>query len=556
MYAVSDEYIAAMRAPVRRDKVTGHIKLRDGTVLPIDDSKIIQNKFTVIRKVCGSKFDTGTANCAEMNITLFDESAYGNEYGGALVKLTYSLCVNTAEDKWESVPFPPFWADGKQVTRKRNMLTIKAYDGMSKLDVAMPDISAIPTDNLYNALKYILNYAGLGLALSEDDFNALPNAAVSAALSFESRKIQSCRDAVMWIAQLTSTCAFTDNRGLVTLKRHNYAEAGTYDREIKAQERASIEFADTRTYLAYIAGYCVGERKNYSNVSDVWGTDSVHVREGALNLPENPIIANYDEAAQDAVMDAYFANRSRPTRYIKAQGLIDPAIDPLDNLAFTGGSVDIRRGRLIAPVTTVKWKYRASGYYECQNYEEYTEDTDQSNISAVAAMALDETGNSEEAPVMRVPPKSQTEKEIDELRARLNGAAFPPAPIEYAFNALPNVDPAVGGGFTLKSKDGSTELTLGSGGISVYNGKCSNAAITLSAWDASVSGRSSYINVNPWGINIEAAIDSKNSVAINGTGGVGGSFSIQITADGVQYPVLSGNSSGWYIGGKKILTED
>ena len=135
-------------------------------------------------------------------------------------------------------------------------------------------------------------------------------------------------------------------------------------------------------------------------------------------------------------------------------------------------------------------------------------------------------------------------------------ATFPPAPIEYAFNALPNVDPAAGGGFTLKSKDGSTELTLGTGGISVYNGKCSNAAITLSAWDASVSGRSSYINVNPWGINIEAAIDSKNSIAINGTGGVGGSFSIQITADGVQYPVLSGNSNGWYIGGKKILTED
>lgn len=134
--------------------------------------------------------------------------------------------------------------------------------------------------------------------------------------------------------------------------------------------------------------------------------------------------------------------------------------------------------------------------------------------------------------------------------------AFPPAPIEYAFNALPNVDPAAGGGFALKSKDYNSYVNLDSGGIHIACDKCSNAAIYLSASDASHLGRSSYINVNPWGINIEAAIDSKNSIAINGTGGVGGGFSIQITADGVQYPVLSGNSSGWYIGGKKILTED
>lgn len=135
-------------------------------------------------------------------------------------------------------------------------------------------------------------------------------------------------------------------------------------------------------------------------------------------------------------------------------------------------------------------------------------------------------------------------------------AAFPPAPIEYVFNALPNVEPAAGGGFTFMSKDGSTELTLGSGGISVYSGKCSNAAISLSAWDGGKSDRSSYINVNPWGINIKAAIDSKNSVAIYGTGGVGGNFTVEITGNGIKYPALTASSNGWYIDGKKILTED
>lgn len=554
MYPVSDEYIAAMKAPVRRDKITGAIKLRDGTIFPIDDSVIAQNSLSITRSVCTSKFDIGTVNCAEMKLTIFDDSANDNEYGGAQINLKYSLCTDWENDVWESVQLPPFWVDRTQVTRKRSKLTIKAYDALSKLDVAMPDNADIPSDSLYSALQYIANYgAGMGLAISEEDFAKLPNADITG-YSFANEKIQSCRDAVMWIAQLTATCAFTDYRGLLVLKMHNYDEGGVYDRGINAQERKSIEYTDTRTYLAYLAYYCGGEQKNYSNVVDNWGDDNEHIRAGALSLPDNPLVENLDATAQDAAAEAYFTTRSRPTRYIKSQGLIDPAVEPLDVLAFVGGSIDVHGGRIIAPVTSVQWKYRGIGSYTCLNYEEHDESADDGEAAAIALLADEDEGGETAAPA-RVPVKSQTEKRIDALAAKVGSSSFPPAPIEYKFNTLPNIDPTQGGGFALQSKDYNSYVNLDSGGVHIAVNECSNAAIYLYAADSTDWQRASYFNMNPWSINIEVASDKNNKLFIGGSSGVGGSFNVTLTADGSE-TTLRMNSKGLYFNGKKVLTED
>lgn len=553
MHSVSEEYLAAMKAPVRRDKITGAIKLRDGTVFSIDDSVIAQNSLSITRSVCTGKFDIGTANCAEMKITIFDDSANDNEYGGAQINLKYNLCTDWENDVWESVQLPPFWVDRTQVTRKRNKLTIKAYDALSKLDVAMPDISDIPTDSLYNALKYIANYgAGMGLAITEEDFAKLPNADITG-YSFSNEKIQSCRDAIMWIAQLTATSAFTDYRGLLVLKMHNYDESGIYDKGISAQERKNIEYTDTRTYLAHLAYYCGGEQKNYTNIVSDWVYDNEHIRAGALSLPDNPLVENLDETVQDAAAEAYFTARSRPTRYIKSQGLIDPAVEPLDVLAFTGGSIDVHGGRIIAPVTAVQWKYRGVGSYTCLNYDEHDENAGE-EVAAIALLS-DESEETETTVPARVPTKSQTEKRIDALAAKVGNSSFPPAPIEYAFNTLPNVDPTKGGGFKFQSKDYSSYLNLDSGGIHIDVSECSNAAIYLGASDSTVRNRDSYFNMNPWGITIEVAYDENNKLSIGGTSGIGGGFHATLTADGSN-TTLSMTSSGLYFNNKKVLTEE
>ena len=419
MYPVSEKYIEAIRAPVREDRITGGIRLKDGTIIPVDDSIIVQKSLTVTRKVSSSsKFDIGTVNSAEMRIKIRDAKAYDHDFGGAVISLKYGIVTATADDgseTWEDVPLPPFYVDGGEAARKQNMVSLIAHDTLSRLAV---DKGSPPTTSLYAALTYFCNRCNVGVAISENDFNALPNADITPDFSAES--IQSCWDGVMWIAQTVNCCAFADYRGLVQLKQYKYEGGDNYDRLITGKERTNIEYSDTRTYLAYLQSYEGENVKLYSRVKTWTGTDAPHIKEGALNLPKNPVVQSLSAEQQAAINQSYLNNRSYPTRYVKASGVPDPAIEPLDVLAFSGGTIDI--GQIISVATQVTWKYRNGGTIYCANADEYSDAADGTSAIATLSLESDVAEQSDEAPVMRTQPKSQTEKQIDELRKQLSQA--------------------------------------------------------------------------------------------------------------------------------------
>lgn len=417
MYPVSEKYIEAIRAPVREDRITGGIRLKDGTIIPVDDSIIVQKSLTVTRKVSSSsKFDIGTVNSAEMRIKIRDAKAYDHDFGGAVISLKYGIVTATADDgseTWEDVPLPPFYVDGGEAARKQNMVSLTAHDTLSRLAV---DKGSPPTTSFYAALTYFCNRCNVGVAISESDFNALPNADITPDFSAES--IQSCWDGVMWIAQTVNCCAFADYRGLVQLKQYKYEGGDNYDRLITGKERTNIEYSDTRTYLAYLQSYEGENVKLYSRVKTWTGTDAPHIKEGALNLPKNPVVQSLSAEQQAAINQSYLNNRSYPTRYVKASGVPDPAIEPLDVLAFSGGTIDI--GQIISVATQVTWKYRNGGTIYCANADEYSDAADGTSAIATLSLESDVAEQSDEAPVMRTQPKSQTEKQLDELRKQLS----------------------------------------------------------------------------------------------------------------------------------------
>lgn len=419
MYPVSEKYIEAIRAPVREDRITGGIRLKDGTIIPVDDSIIVQKSLTVTRKVSSSsKFDIGTVNSAEMRIKIRDPKAYDHDFGGAVISLKYGIVTAAADDgsgTWEDVPLPPFYVDGGEAARKQNMVSLIAHDTLSRLAV---DKGSPPTTSFYAALTYFCNRCNVGVAISESDFNALPNADITPDFSAES--IQSCWDGVMWIAQTVNCCAFADYRGLVQLKQYKYEGGDNYDRLITGKERTTIEYSDTRTYLAYLQSYEGENVKLYSRVKTWTGTDAPHIKEGALNLPKNPVVQSLSAEQQAAINQSYLNNRSYPTRYVKASGVPDPAIEPLDVLAFSGGTIDI--GQIISVATQVTWKYRNGGTIYCANADEYSDAADGTSAIATLSLESDVAEQSDEAPVMRTQPKSQTEKQIDELRKQLSQA--------------------------------------------------------------------------------------------------------------------------------------
>ena len=412
MQSVSQEYLDAFRKPVKYDRITGNIKLVDGTVIPITDSSIVQGSLQTKQRVCGSKMDIGSCNIGEISIGLFDSEAYDHDFGGALIKLRYEICTDLENDTWQSCDLKPYFVDGQQVKRVRNKLTLKGYDSAQKFDKQIPEITSA---DLFSTLNYVANYCGVGVATTEDEFNAYPNANITA--DFSSPRIQTCQDCIMWIAQTVNCCAFINHQGLLVLKPYSFFSASTsaLDRQVFATERTGIEYSDSRIYLAYLASYCGGKSKNYEKITQSTGTDAPHVKEGAISLPQNPIISSLTEDEQDAVNMAYLQNRQLPARYIKSKGFVDPAIEPLDVVGFLGGNIDVDK-QIIGSVTEVVWKFRGEGTITCNTFDEATDEAGSDSAAALMTLSAD---SSDTTITNRIAPrKTQLEKRVDELEAK------------------------------------------------------------------------------------------------------------------------------------------
>ena len=83
---------------------------------------------------------------------------------------------------------------------------------------------------------------------------------------------------------------------------------------------------------------------------------------------------------QAAINQSYLENRSYPTRYIKASGVSDPAVEPFDVVAFSGGNIDV--GQIINVATQVTWKFRSGGTIYCASVDEYSESADDTSTQS------------------------------------------------------------------------------------------------------------------------------------------------------------------------------
>lgn len=370
-------------------------------------------------------------------MSLVEDRAKEINYGGALVIVRYSLCVGTdenGEEIWETVPKNTnFFVDGTKTKRKGNIVTLKAYDPASLLDIELPK-DQIPYGSLYEQAKWIWEYAATHIAptnsdsntsvciphgfMSEEDFNALPNTDVSA--DFSNGQIVSCRDALMWVAQLT--CSYVmfkanenNDENILTFKRHRYDGNMKNEREITAPERQNIEFTDTRTYCTYLLAYSGDEQKIYTEKVDYnesW--DPQYINPGCVSLPKNPLVARLTTEEQDQINKAIQHYTTHPIRYIKMTGNVDFALELLDVVAFTGGTIDIRK-KIIAPVTEIRWKYRGIGTIICNQIPEYSDKSGEETETLHSSPAKMTARNSSQNSAAYSPVISQRDKELAAL---------------------------------------------------------------------------------------------------------------------------------------------
>lgn len=396
MYEVSENYLAALKEKAVKDSISGSITLTDGTVIEVNDSILVRNTLKITKELCSDNYRIGTFNLGCLKMTIYDDNALGRDYSGAKISLSYKLFLGQDFSASEAVPLGIFTVEGKSVVRRRNRVTLTAYDNGIFFDVE-PSESLRSSSYTAGALVQALcSYCGVefgGIA------EGLPNSNISVTPS--DGQLQSCRDIIMWAAALMCGYAVIGRDGKLYIISAKYkvseenSSETVIDRYITEKERSSIYSTDTRAYIKYISAYCEGRVKEYSSN---YTPEDEQAAPAVYALAKNPLISDKNAEECDSINESWLSYIDGfKQRGVNARIFGDPAIDLGDTIRFSGGDVDQRRS-IVGVVTAIEWKYR--------NYQD---------IICTAAQCGESLSSA--SSYMPVASKSQTEKRIDGIKA-------------------------------------------------------------------------------------------------------------------------------------------
>lgn len=536
MYNVSERYLANIAKNVAFTAVVGIISFQDGSERSITDKDIREGSLSINSKMnSNGEFRAGGVCANELSMTLLDYDNNSQGLDGAEIMLEFKLYTDSTFTEYDSVPLGIYIVDGSTIKRQANNVSFKAYDRLVLFDRAAQNA----TGTLYSLISDACDICAVGFGMTQNEFEALPNGNLS--VITEPSRVQTCRDLLMHAGVITNSFAMISRTGNLVFKQ---LTCTTDDlgmvvpvKELKGDIRLSTNFSDS---TARITKFVMN--RNGIRLTSKLKISAANSECLTLEWADNPLLSELtDSEVQDILTTAisgiyHCINRAHKTDFIG-----DPALDTGDYVRLRGGQIDTKRGYATGMITAQTWRYRGKHTLQCNM---------PSTVSASETAAVSDDENEVSG---RIQPKSQTEKRIDELAAKMGSSSFPPAPIEYKFNALPSIDPTQGGGFVLQSKDYNSYVNLDSGGVHIAVNSCSNAALYLYAADSTDWTRSSYINLHPWGINIEVASDKNNKLFIGGDNG--DYFKVTLTKNGSE-TTLKMTSGGLYFNGKKVLTEE
>lgn len=352
MYSVSDSYKKALLEKHITDTVEGTVTLKNGTVINLTDSTIVTGSLRISHELCDD-YRIGTFNLGSMHIGFFDDNALGRDFSGAKITLTYKI---ETEAGWESVPLGIFIADGQSVIRRRDTVTLTAYDYGILFDCTLGTTIRNMSGKAEDIVSAACERCGVVFGGIDD---GLPNTNVT--LNPSSQRIQSCRDLVGWCAALLCGYAVIDRNGKLKIISARYdveTEDPTeiiVDKYLTSAERNSIYSTDTRAWIAQMSAYSAGKTKVYK--SNITRDDSQAAR-AVYYLENNPLTENMSESLCDYIncnwlsfIDGFMQ------RGITAELYGDPAVDVGDVMRCSEGDIDQRRS-VVGLVTKQEWRYR------------------------------------------------------------------------------------------------------------------------------------------------------------------------------------------------------
>lgn len=412
MYNVSDTYKELIKAPVRYTGISGAARLRDGTIIHLTDDNIAAGSLSITQKMNGrGDFRPGGVYSGELSCSLKGFAGKTSDLDGAAIRLAFILYHDSDMQaaKSETVPLGRFYVDGSSIKRRNDTVTLSAFDGMALFDVEATERSG----TLYELVCGACSAAGVSLGMTQAEFEALPNAAQTAKIN--TARIQTERDLLMYIGMMTGSFARVsrgnelefvpltcerDEKGMITPVR-----------EIAGNIRFTTDFSDDTT--------CIAKLFTRRNGTVVCSTREVVAggseKLATMELNENPLLAKLSDSDVTAVLNNELLQMYKClNRVFDSSFTGDPALDVGDYVRLRGGAIDTDRGYATGMITSQIWRYRGQHTIKCTMPSSLTAVEE----SVAAAYSAETSTESRQ----RTQPKSQTEKQIDELRKQISQA--------------------------------------------------------------------------------------------------------------------------------------
>ena len=410
MYNVSDTYRELIKAPVRYTGISGAVRLRDGTIIHLTDDNIAAGSLSITQKMNGrGDFRPGGVYSGELSCSLKGFAGKTSDLDGAAIRLAFILYHDNDMQaaKSETVPLGRFYVDGSSIKRRNDTVTLSAFDGMALFDVGATERSG----TLYELVCGACAAAGVSIGMTQAEFEALPNAVQTAKIN--TARIQTERDLLMYVGMMTASFARISRSNELefvplTCERNDGGVIVPV-REIAGNIRFNTDFSDDTTCIAKLFTRRNGAAVYSTSEISAGGSEKLAVME----LNENPLLAELSDDVVAGVLNNELLQMYKClNRVFDSSFTGDPALEIGDYVRLRGGAIDTDRGYATGMITSQIWRYRGQHTIKCSM---------PSSLSAVEeSVAVAYSAETSTESRQRTQPKSQTEKQIDELRKQLS----------------------------------------------------------------------------------------------------------------------------------------
>ena len=574
MYNVTDTYKQLIKATTRYTGLKGAVRLRDGSSIALTDSNIDSGSLQIVSKLNRrGDFRPGGVYSSEMSVSLRGFEGKTSDLDGAVIRLDFILyhdkSMNIAEA--EVLPLGRFYADGSTIKRRNNVVSLSATDSLTFFDIPAEE----RTGTLYELALGACDRAGVSFGMTQAEFEALPNGTLSA--SVNTARIQTERDLLMYIGMTTgsfSRIRREDNALEFRALSCEKTDGGVIIpvREIAGNIRFTTDFSDDTTRIAQLV-----TRRNGAPISSTTTiTPGGSEKLVSLELDSDPLLEGLTDSAVQSALNAQLGQLYQClNRVFDADFTGDPALDTGDYVRLRGGAIDTDRGYATGMITSQTWRYRGRHTIRCNMPSSITPVAETAQAAVMALADTAETADGEtvsSSAQFRIQPRSQTEKQIDELAARSGvatklqskgaagwvttdskGAVFSKSGSVGANEEYAHLDDS-NGGFMIRNNRGGLLHLPG-----IDSTETADAKIQLTNYNNGLLIQNNFINLsgNTARLTVEGGEFSINNnviqlargsnylwITLESTGG----FTIQ-TGDGIS---LRAKSDGLYYNGVKI----